>query len=399
MLKKLSEAEKVLNIRDNPELKITEITEPKRAEWKTKEYEENYRELYEETPLAYFSIGLDKSIKRCNYAAEKLLGYTKKQILNMDVFDLYADTNDGKTKAKKLFQRFLAGENIQDEELQMMQKNGNVIWISLTVRPVKDNSGETIESRSMVLDISERKKAEQELINLNKLKSEILTRASHELKTPLMAIKGFSELLILKHQETTDNNELYLIEEIKKGCSRLEKLINDILKTAELKSGAVLLKKSIEDLSLLIRKSVDELKGFADSRNQIINLMIYDKLIASFDKEQIKQVLNNILTNAIKYTLPNGLIEIRSQVKGDFIIISIKDNGIGFAREDLRKLFKRFGKIERFGQGYDVVTQGSGLGLYISKKIIELHGGDVWAESEGRNNGSTFYFSLPIPTS
>jgi len=81
------------------------------------------------------------------------------------------------------------------------------------------------------------------------------------------------------------------------------------------------------------------------------------------------------------------------------IFISVKDSGIGFTEEEKGQLFKRFGKIERFGQGYDVVTEGSGLGLYISKKIIELHGGDVWAESEGRNKGSTFYFSLPIPTS
>ena len=78
--------------------------------------------------------------------------------------------------------------------------------------------------------------------------------------------------------------------------------------------------------------------------------------------------------------------------------ISIKDSGIGFSVEEKQRVFKRFGKIERYGQGYNVVSEGSGLGLYISRKILELHGGEIWVESEGRGKGSTFYFSLPIMT-
>ena len=123
---------------------------------------------------------------------------------------------------------------------------------------------------------------------------------------------------------------------------------------------------------------------------------IYDKLIAKFEKEKIHDVISNLLINAIKYTPPSGEIEIQSEIKDDFIIISIKDNGIGLMEEEKKQLFKQFGKIERYGQGWDVLTEGTGLGLYISKMIVELHGGKIWAESEGRNKGSSFYFSLPI---
>ena len=118
--------------------------------------------------------------------------------------------------------------------------------------------------------------------------------------------------------------------------------------------------------------------------------------MASFEKEQLHQVISNLLNNAIKYTPPHGNIEIKSEIKDNLLIFSIKDSGIGLTEEERGRIFRQFGKVERFGQGYDVMSEGSGLGLYISKKIIELHGGEIWVESEGRNNGSTFYFSLPI---
>ncbi len=626
------------------QLATRDITERKKAEQKIIESEDRYRDLYENAPNAFFSISFDKSIIRCNKSAEKLLGYTKDELLGMKVLDLYANTENGIEKAKKNFQRFLKGDEIKYEELKMKRKDGKNIWISLSVKPVLDQKGDVVESRSMVIDISDRKKAEQklkeseekfrelfnnmssgvavyeaindgedftfkefnlsgekienikkedlignsvlkmfpgvkefglfdvfqrvwktgfpehhpitlykdnritgwrenyvyklpsgeivavydditprkiaeqnlkaseerfrtlyeniaggtlivddnfiikdvnertceitgykrdeligqlcnklcarksdyqkcpiweegqegfrgmdttikckdgrkhpilknvkkidlegdvhilenfqdikekkeaeeELLKLNELKTELLTRSSHELKTPLMFIKGFTELLTLKFQDTLNDEELSLVSEIKKGCSRLETLINDILKTAELESGTIHLEKTEEDLSMLIKKSVRELQSFANSRNQNINLMLHDKLIISLEKKQIHQAINNLLTNAIKYTPPNGKIEIKSDIKEDRFIISIKDSGIGFSEEEKSRVFKQFGKIERYGQGFDVVTEGSGLGLYISKKIVELHGGDIWVESDGRNKGSTFYFSVPI---
>ena len=107
------------------------------------------------------------------------------------------------------------------------------------------------------------------------------------------------------------------------------------------------------------------------------------------------EVITNLLTNAIKYTPPSGKIEVNSGVYNDKIVVSVKDNGIGFTEREKARLFQQFGKIERYGQGFDVGIDGSGLGLYISKNIVELHGGSIWVESAGRNRGSTFYFTLP----
>lgn len=131
--------------------------------------EERYRDLYENAPNAYFSINaIDGSILRCNSKALQLLGYDKKTIIGMEVFDLYADSPYGVDKAKEVFKRFQAGERIRDVELQMKRKDGNATWISLSVEPMKDQDGKIIESRSMVIDISERKQAEEALDRRNK---------------------------------------------------------------------------------------------------------------------------------------------------------------------------------------------------------------------------------------
>ncbi|MFW9968772.1 MAG: PAS domain S-box protein [Candidatus Odinarchaeota archaeon] len=140
-----------------------DISERKKAEIKLKESEVKFKDLYEEAPNAYFSIGKNKTIIRCNNAAEKLLGYTKAELLKMKVFDLYFENENGIEKGKQVFKRFLNGEFIKDVELQMKNKKGDPIWVSLSVKPILDPEGNVIESRSMILDINEKKSAQLKL--------------------------------------------------------------------------------------------------------------------------------------------------------------------------------------------------------------------------------------------
>ncbi|MFX0030917.1 MAG: ATP-binding protein, partial [Candidatus Hermodarchaeota archaeon] len=278
--------------------------------------------------------------------------------------------------------------------IQCIKKNGEFFWVdNLSKTMIYEGQPADLVTQ---IDITERVKAQQELIKLNQLKSELLRRTSHELKTPLVSIKGFSELLLEVHRDKLDALIISTLNEIKQGCLRLENLIGDILKTAELESGVIQLRKSEEDLSFLVKVCINEIKGFSKLRNHSINVKLQENLITQFEKEQIHQVISNLLNNAVKYTPPGGLIEIKSDIEDDFIIISIKDNGIGLTEEEKTRIFKQFGKIERYGQGMDIIAEGSGFGLFISKKIIELHGGNIWVESEGTNKGSIFYFSLPI---
>ena len=114
------------------------------------------------------------------------------------------------------------------------------------------------------------------------------------------------------------------------------------------------------------------------------------------DKERIYEVISNLLLNAVKYTPPGGIISIQTYTDDNNHIVSVSDNGIGFTEEEKKQVFKQFGKIERYGQGWDVAIEGTGLGLYITKKLVELHGGKIWLKSEGRDKGTTFSFSIPM---
>ena len=146
----------------------------------------------------------------------------------------------------------------------------------------------------------------------------------------------------------------------------------------------------------MIKECINELKGFAELRKHKIQLDLEDSIIVFIEKEHIHQVISNLLTNAIKYTPLGGLISIKAYAENNKAHFSIRDSGIGLTEEEKRKIFQQFGKIEHFGEGFNIISEGSGLGLYISKQIINLHSGKIWVESKGRNKGSTFHFILPI---
>ncbi|MHA1486210.1 MAG: PAS domain S-box protein, partial [Promethearchaeota archaeon] len=254
------------------------------------------------------------------------------------------------------------------------------------------------------LEIEQRRwKSQQHLVErnkmlseINKLKSDLFSRTSHELKTPLISIKGFTELLLKLHSDKLDDDVISILKEIKDGSKRLEDYINSLVESSQLEQGLLNLRKEKEDLTFLINYCVKQLQGIATLREQKIKVNIKEKFFTEFDKEKIYEVITNLIINAVKYTPVGGQITIDSERKNGHYIVSIKDTGIGLTKKEIEQLFTQFGKIERYGQGWDVGIEGTGLGLYISKELIALHDGKIWVESEGRNKGSTFFFSLPI---
>jgi len=374
-----------------------DITERKKTEQQLSESEEKFRTITEQS-LIGIVIFQDGFIKYANSANSIISGYPIEEITKWTTEEFFKVIyhDDIPIIKKKFAQKQEIFNSVQNYSCRIQMKSGKVKWIEILLKSIFYQNKDAI--LASIIDITEKKEAEQELIKLNNLKSELLRRTSHELKTPLVSIKGFSDLLLNLHVDKLDDYVLSTIAEIKQGCTRLETLISDILKTSELESGVIQIKKSLEDLSFLIRFCVKEVKGLSELRNHTIDLKMHNNLKTFIEKEQIHQVLSNLLTNAIKYTPINGLIEIKSKIEDNQIIISIRDNGIGFTEEEKTRIFKQFGKIERYGQGFDIISEGTGLGLYISKRIIELHDGKIWVESDGYNKGSTFYFSLPIIT-
>jgi len=244
-------------------------------------------------------------------------------------------------------------------------------------------------------DINGTISAGEDVTKLSKLRTELLDRASHELKTPLISIRGNTELLLNYHKDEINPKLLPIIENINRNSIRLENLISHILNASALEAGLVIVNKTVNDLSALILECVKDLRGLTVQRNLKITLNLHKELITSFDYRKIKNVIDNLLINAIKYTPLNGKINIQSDILDDSFLVSIEDNGIGLTEEEKSSIFKRFGKIERYGKGWDIEIEGAGLGLFISKEIIKLHKGKIYAVSEGRHKGSKFSFTLP----
>jgi len=319
------------------------------------------------------------------------LGYTREEFKNIRVpdFDLMEEDEDYRAHIKKIIR-----EGSDVFETIYKTKTGEIKDILVSAKAI------TIEDKiflySILRDITKQKQVEKELREINTLKSELLERTSHELKTPLISIKGFTDLLLDLHKDKFDSEVLSILGEIKHGTDRLETIINKLLESSILESGKIQFKSSKEDLSFLIRFCVKNLRGLAKTRNHFITLDIHDKIVLSFEKERINEVVTHLIINAIKYTPPYGEIKIQTEKTDEYVIVSVQDNGIGLSEDEKKKLFKQFGKIERYGQGWDIGIEGTGMGLYTSKKIVELHSGEIWVESEGRNKGTKFCFSLPI---
>ena len=336
-------------------------------------------------------------------ANERIFGYKIEDLIGKNLIATPMYPPETLLLLQKRLKMMYTGEKVEPIEIEVTKKDGSIAWISPEVSIVKIGNESFIQFIGQ--DITEKKKHEllieeqnKKLNELNKLKTELMRRTSHELKTPLISIQGFADLLLDVHYDKLDGEIISIIEEIKQGCERLRYLINDILEASQLESEKVKLNPSRGDLSFLIKFCANELKMLLKRRNQTLILNIHDKLETMFEKERIYEVLTNLFSNAMKYSPQNSDILVKSEIKDEFIIISIKDEGIGFTEEEKERIFTQFGKIEHYGQGLDVETEGTGLGLYITKIIVELHGGEIWVESEGRNKGSTFYFTLPYIT-
>ena len=336
----------------------------------------------------------DLIIVYTNPRFDEMLGYEPGEMIGRYVVMVNAPTDKTPEEIKDEIVGILKDTGEWHGEVLNVKKDGTHFWCYANVSLFNHPKYGTVIV-SVHTDITERKKARDKLKELNRLKSEFLRRASHELKTPLISIKGYSDLILALYKDRLDSTIISKLTEINDGCERLQNIINNLLKTSRLESTNIKPKFQKENLSFLIRFCVHELESLAIARNQSIILDIHSDLDANIEKEEIHDVLSNLIMNAIKYTPPFGKIEINSALLDDSIIISVKDTGIGFTQEQEEKIFQQFGKIERYGQGLDLGIDGTGLGLYISKRIVESHGGKIWMESEGVNKGSIFYFTVP----
>lgn len=262
----------------------------------------------------------------------------------------------------------------------------------VTTSPMFDSHGRLIGSVHVSKDISDRKRAEDELKKLSRLKTDFVSTVSHELRTPLAIMKEGISLVLDRVTGQISENQEKTLTMVYTNINRLSNLINDLLDISKIEAGRVELKKESVDICQLIRETVEKWKVYAGKKNQELALSSPEcSLPVYLDQDKIIQVLNNLVSNAIKYTPEGGRIEISMVDKEQEIEVSVSDNGEGIAKEDLPRVFEKF---QQFSRKAGAGPKGTGLGLAIARQLIEMHQGMIKVEST-LGEGTKFTFIVP----
>jgi len=244
--------------------------------------------------------------------------------------------------------------------------------------------------KSVLLEIQRR----QEIEKIDKAKSEFISIASHQLRTPLTAIKGYISMILEGTYGQLAEKQVRPMENVYQSNERLIKLVNDLLNLSRLDAGKIEFSPELNSLEEMVSDIIEELRINAEKKG------LYMKIVKSLkplpkimvDQDKLRQVILNIIDNAIKYTKEGGITLELKKLDGEEEI-KVSDTGEGMDKGELNSLFQMF---SRTTAGTQLHAEGAGLGLYVARQFIEMHGGKIWAESPGKSKGSTFYIQLPI---
>jgi PAS domain S-box-containing protein len=380
---------------------IMDITEKREAEKLIEKSEKKYRHLFENAPYAIGLIDGKGNIIDFNETVSDFFpNYKKHDLLGRDIFEWISTSNKEKIPLfRELLDQINKGEIKDSIEMQINRVIGDKIWINIHFSLLNIEDETLIQL--IIQNITDKKEAEKliieenkKLLELDEIRKEMITRISHELKTPLTSIYGAIQILSESLRDQMNDNVLKFVDVIHRGSIRFKKLIENLLDISRMDSRKLELNAQQEDLSEIVNDCVNEMIYLANNRDLQINLNLPHDLLYELDKLRIEQAITNLISNAIKNTPFNGIISISLLDYKEYIDIKIEDTGVGLTPEEKLKLFKKFGKIERYGMDLDVDIEGIGLGLFISKEIVELHKGRILVESEGRNKGTTFTIRL-----
>jgi len=312
---------------------------------------------------------------------------------------------------------------VRSSEEEAILENGRNFNFIVSCSPIKDSQGEIISVVEVFHDITERKKDQEKLKEyqehleelvkertikleertkelkdanlklqeLDRLKSMFIASMSHELRTPLNSIIGFTGIILQGISGKITKDQRKELTMVKNSANHLLALINDVIDVSKIEAGKVELFIEEFNLTDLMQGVKESFKVAADEKNLKLSLEMPERLIIKSDERRTKQVIMNLMSNAVKFT-DRGEIKIKVKKKDERVKVSVADTGIGIKKEDMEKLFKQFSRIYVEGKP---VTEGTGLGLYLSKKIVNLLGGQLKAESEF-GKGSVFTLTLPL---
>jgi len=390
---------------------LFDVTERRRAE----ETRTHLAAIVESSHDAIYGTGPDRTITSWNASAARIYGYTAEEVLGRPVSMLVADAAD--PEARRISdQVFGTGESVVIETVRR-RKDGSLFDASLTVAPVKDGAGNVVGTSAVLRDVTERKRIEAErdrllateqetraaaesarselakqnerLRELDHLKDEFIALISHELRTPLTSIRGYIDLILEDGSLTADQRRFLEIAD--RNSDRLLRLVGDLLLVAQLEAGNLELEPAPINLAAIAGDSLVAALPGAEAK-QIDLILEAENVQVLGDSVRLGQVLDNLVSNAIKFTQEGGRVVVQVEARGGEAILEIRDSGIGIAPSDQPFLFDRFFRTAEATQS---AIQGTGLGLTITKALVEAHGGSISVSSE-EGSGTTFRVALQL---
>jgi PAS domain S-box-containing protein len=374
---------------------IQDITARREVEKELQESEARYHSLFKKNQAAMLMIDPETTaIVDANLAACVFYGYPYEKMLKLKIPDINTLTTEG---VKTEMQRALT-EQSNHFYYQHRLANGQIRDVEVYSGPLFMRGKQWLYS--IIHDITERKLAEEalhrsndQLRELNNQKNEFLGMAAHDLRNPIAVIQNASLVLSKYSSENLSQKQQEFLKKIHETSKFMLELLNNLLDISKIESGKLELEITRDHYPNFVENNVKFNSLFAAEKGIAINLVLSDDLpLVSFDKNKIEQVLNNLISNAIKYSHPNTTITIEVLREKDFVVTKVVDQGQGVREEELPRVFEAFQKTSTKPTAGEKST---GLGLAIVKKIVEGHQGEIGVESEV-GKGSTFFFKLPL---
>ena len=338
----------------------------------------------ENAPLGFIEWDNRGFAKSWSKRTQEIFGWSEKEFIESQQKPFITVYEEDLRGVSKIFAQLISGEVKRNKvQCRNIAKDGGVIWCEWFNSVLKDKDGKVNTIMSLVQDITEKKMQELQ-------KDNFLSILSHELKTPITTIKAYGQIVDDMLQLKDDADTLGMIKKMDSQVNRLTVLVNDLLDFTKIQNGSLTFNETFFDFNEVVKGVSDDMQKISPTHEIKKS---FDKTAAIFgDKDKLAQVLNNLISNAIKFSPNAESILVHTKLQEDGIELSVQDFGVGILVQDQKSVFDRFYRVNRNKQS---TFPGMGIGLYICSQIMESMGGKLWVESI-INKGSTFYIWLPF---
>jgi PAS domain S-box-containing protein len=353
--------------------------------------------IVESSNDAIISKSLGGIIQSWNAAAERLFGYTSEQAVGRHISIVIPP--ERLSEEEQIIASLKEGKRIEHYETERVRSDGQCITVSLTISPIKDDSGNVIGASKIARDVTERKRMEDDLRRLaadlsaaDRRKNEFLATLAHELRNPLAPMSNMLEVLKRSNGDTEILKRAH--DTIERQLAQMVRLVDDLLDWNRITHDRLELRRSEVELSSVIQQAVEVARPLIDAAGHKLVVNLPDEPIyLNADRARLAQVFGNLLNNSSKYTRPAGTISLTAKRIDGEVEVRVKDNGAGIPQDKLNSIFDMFMQVDRNSEQSQA---GLGIGLTLVKRLTEMHGGSIEARSAGEGQGSEFVVRLPV---